>query len=72
MAGKKAKATLKIKFVGSYIGCTENQRANLRGLGFVRREQVRELEDTPSVRGMITKVSHLVNILPETKSGCAT
>ena len=62
MAKKKAD-TLKVMMTGSYIGCTEKQRANLRGLGLKKRETVRELEDTPSVRGMIEKVKHLVAIV---------
>ncbi|MDA9008657.1 50S ribosomal protein L30 [Alphaproteobacteria bacterium] len=62
MATKNAD-TLKVKMTGSYIGCTEKQKANLRGLGLKKRETVRELEDTPSVRGMIEKVKHLVAIV---------
>ncbi|MDP6945965.1 MAG: 50S ribosomal protein L30 [Myxococcota bacterium] len=38
------------------------QRKILDGLGLLKREQTRELEDTPAVRGMITKVNHLVRV----------
>ena len=57
------KPTVTIKFTGSYCKCTEKQKANLRGLGLKKREVVRTLEDTPAVRGMINKVSHLVAVL---------
>jgi large subunit ribosomal protein L30 len=60
---KKKTDMVKVKFTGSYIGCTEKQRANLRGLGLKKRESVRELEDTPAVRGMIERVKHLVVVL---------
>lgn len=58
-----SKPTVKIKFTGSYCKCTEKQKGNLRGLGLTKREMIRELEDTPAVRGMINKVNHLVKVL---------
>jgi large subunit ribosomal protein L30 len=60
-----AKATVKVKQVKSEIGYTERQRATLRGLGIRRMNQIVEVEDTPSVRGMITKVSHLVVVVED-------
>lgn len=54
--------TLKIKMVGSVIGCTEGQRATIRGLGLRRLHQVVERADTPAVRGMIRKVPHLLEV----------
>ena len=53
-----------VKMIRSPIGFPENQRATLRGLGLKRMNQQRELEDTPSVRGMIFKVRHLVTADP--------
>ena len=53
-------ATIKVKQTGSPIRRTKDQRATLVGLGLNKMHRSRELEDTPSVRGMITKVSHLV------------
>ncbi len=53
---------IKIKLVRGIMGCNPNQRAVLNGLGLKRREQVRELENTPSIRGMIKKVLHLVEL----------
>ena len=63
-AGKKATAgTVRIKMIGSLIGCPENQRATVRGLGLRRLQQVVEREDTPMVRGMIKKIPHLVAVV---------
>ena len=59
--GKKKK-TIRVRQVKSGIGYAGDQKATLRGLGFRRLNQVVELEDTPAVRGMINKVSHLVHI----------
>jgi large subunit ribosomal protein L30 len=56
------KATLTVIQTGSPIGRRKDQRATLIGLGLNKIRRSRELEDTPSVRGMIRKVSHLVRI----------
>jgi large subunit ribosomal protein L30 len=63
--GKPAKAggTVKIKQVGSLIGCTDDQRACVRGLGLRRMHHVVERQDTPMVRGMIKKIPHLVAVV---------
>jgi large subunit ribosomal protein L30 len=55
--------TLKVQLVRSPIGTKEAHRATLRGLGLRRLNSVRELEDTPAVRGMINKVDYLVRVL---------
>ncbi len=55
--------TVKVKQTGSSIGRVRNQKLSLLALGLRKIGDVRELEDTPSVRGMINKVSHLVEIL---------
>lgn len=55
-AAKKIKVTL----VKSTIGTIEAHRACVRGLGLRRMHHTVEVEDTPSVRGMINKVSYLV------------
>jgi len=62
MANKKA-GTFKIKWVVSDIGCTRDMRQTVRGLGLRRLQQVVEREDTPSVRGMVHKVRHLVVVV---------
>ena len=56
-------ATIKVKQTASPIRRRSDQRATLIGLGLNRINRVRELEDTPSVRGMIRKVQHMVTIL---------
>ncbi|WP_417820615.1 50S ribosomal protein L30 [Terasakiella sp.] len=57
------KNTIKVQQVGSPIGRNKDQRATLVGLGLNKMNRVSELEDTPSVRGMISKVQHLVEIV---------
>jgi large subunit ribosomal protein L30 len=52
--------TILVRWVKSQIGFDQRQRRTLRGLGFRRLNQRVQLEDTPSVRGMIYKVRHLV------------
>ena len=64
MSGSSQKR-IRLKQVKSEIGYNERQRATLRGLGIRRLHKVVELEDTPSVRGMISKVSHLVTVLED-------
>ena len=58
----KGKKTIKVTQVGSPIGRPKDQRATLIGLGLNKMNRTRELQDTPAVRGMIEKVSHLVRI----------
>ena len=60
-----AKGRVRLKQVKSAIGYTRRQRATLRGLGIRRLHHVVEVEDTPSVRGMISKVGHLVTVLED-------
>ncbi len=59
MAKKK---TLRVTQTGSPIGRPRDQRQTLIGLGLNKLHRSRELEDTPSVRGMINKVGHLVRV----------
>lgn len=59
-----AQATIKVKQTGSPIGRRSDQRATLIGLGLNKIGRTSELEDTPSVRGMISKVQHLVQVEP--------
>ncbi|CUA93234.1 50S ribosomal protein L30 [Thiomonas bhubaneswarensis] len=56
------KKTIKVKLVRSVIGTRDSHRATVRGLGLRKLGSVRELEDTPAVRGMVRKVSYLVEI----------
>mgnify|MGYP001326394468 FL=1 len=52
-----------VKQIGSPIRRPKDQRATLKGLGLNKMHKVSELEDTPSVRGMINKIPHLVRVL---------
>lgn len=58
------KNTIQVRQLKSGTGYAKDQRATLIGLGFRRLNQLVELEDTPSVRGMVNKVRHLVRIEP--------
>jgi large subunit ribosomal protein L30 len=55
--------TIKVKLVKGLIGTRQDHRATVRGLGLRRVNSVSELIDTPSVRGMINKVSYLVKVV---------
>ncbi|MBZ0129324.1 MAG: 50S ribosomal protein L30 [Rhodobacteraceae bacterium] len=57
--------TIVIKQIGSPIRRPAKQRATLVGLGLNKMHKTRELEDTPSVRGMIAKIPHMVEIIEE-------
>jgi large subunit ribosomal protein L30 len=55
-------AKLQIKLVRSIIGTTPNQRKNVEALGLKKREQVVVKEDNAQMRGIIAKISHLVEV----------
>ena len=61
-------AKLRITYIKSAIGYNEKQKATIQALGFRRLQQIVEHEDSPVIRGMINKVSHLVRVetAPET------
>jgi len=61
MADQKA-GRIRVTQIGSPIGRRSDQRQTLIGLGLNKMHRVRELEDTPAVRGMAEKVSHLVRL----------
>jgi large subunit ribosomal protein L30 len=65
MAKKPASKTLVVEQIGSPIRRPADQRATLIGLGLNRIRRRKTLQDTPSVRGMIAKVQHLVRIVDE-------
>ena len=60
MADKKK--TITVEQIGSPLRRPGDQRATLIGLGLNKMHRTRELEDTPAVRGMIAKVTHLVAV----------
>lgn len=57
--------TIVVKQVGSPIRRPAVQRATLVGLGLNKMNRTRELADTPSVRGMVNSIPHLVQIVEE-------
>ncbi len=63
MAEKKK--TVTVEQIGSPLRRPADQRATLIGLGLNKINRRRELEDTPAIRGMISKVSHLVRVVDE-------
>lgn len=56
-------STLRIKYIRSSIGRSEHQKKIVRSLGLRRLNQVVEREDTPSVRGVVAKIPHLIQIV---------
>ena len=56
-------ATIKVKQIKSKIGYPIDQKRTLQALGLHKISQVVEVEDNPSVRGMIKKVHHLVTVV---------
>jgi large subunit ribosomal protein L30 len=62
MPKKSAAKKLRVTLVRSPIGYPEPQKQTVRALGLHRMHQTREHADTPAVRGMITKVIHLVRV----------
>ncbi len=64
-AEKKSGKTVTVEQIGSPIRRPGDQRATLVGLGLNKMHRQRTLEDTPAVRGMIAKVSHLVRVVEE-------
>jgi large subunit ribosomal protein L30 len=55
-------AKIKVKQIKSLIGCTQVQRRTVEALGLKKINHVKEHEDTPQIRGMIHRVSHLVKV----------
>ena len=58
-AGKK----IKIQYYRSSIGFSVNQKLIVKGLGFTKLNHTRDVEDSPSIRGMVNKVPHLLRIV---------
>jgi large subunit ribosomal protein L30 len=65
MADKSRKKTITVEQIGSPIRRPQIQRATLIGLGLNKMHKRRTLTDSPQVRGMVAKVSHLVRIVDE-------
>ena len=63
MAEKRSQAKVHLKWVRSAIASPVKHKKVIKGLGFTRLNQVIEREDTPSIRGMVKKVPHLVKVV---------
>ena len=61
----EAKAMLKLQYYRSKIQAPVKHKRVVDGLGFTRLNQVVEREDTPSIRGMVKVVPHLVRIVEQ-------
>ena len=62
MAKKEAVKTLKITQVKSYIGTPQDQKRTVKALGLKRINHTVEQADTPTIRGMVFKVKHLLKV----------
>jgi len=62
---KTGVSTIRIRQVRSGIACPIEMRETLKALGLGRINRVSERVDTPSVRGMIAKIPHLVEVVTE-------
>lgn len=56
---------IRVQLVKSGIGRPQRHKDTLRGLGLTKMNKIKELNDTPAIRGMIAKVSHLVKVLDQ-------
>jgi large subunit ribosomal protein L30 len=63
MTAKATKGMLRLKWVRSGIQAPIKHKLVIKGLGFTRLNQIIERQDTPSIRGMVAKVPHLVEIV---------
>jgi large subunit ribosomal protein L30 len=63
MAKKEKVETIKIQQIGSPIRREKCQLVNLKSLGLGKMNRIREVENTPSIQGLIRKVSHMVRVL---------
>ena len=59
---KTANKKIQIKLVKSLIGCSEAQRKVAKALGFTKKDQIVEHEESPVIMGMINKISHLLEV----------
>jgi large subunit ribosomal protein L30 len=65
MVSPETKAIMKVQLTRSVAHRIPSHKACVRGLGLRRMHQVVEVEDTPSTRGMVNKVSYMVKVLGE-------
>ena len=65
MSKDKKSSTIRIRQIRSGIACPVEMRETLKALGLGKINRVSERVDTPSVRGMIAKIPHLVEVVTE-------
>ena len=65
MTKATTRSTVRLKWVRSAIAAPVKHKKVIKGLGFTRLNQVIVREDTPSIRGMVNKVPHLVKVVNE-------
>ncbi len=58
-----AQSKMKIKMIGSAAGGSKRQKETLKGLGFTKLQQVKEVVDNACTRGMVNKIPHLVVVV---------
>ena len=63
LAGPAGPSKIKVQYYRSAIGFTIHQKLVVKGLGFGKLNSIREIGDTPAIRGMVAKVPHLVRIV---------
>ena len=61
-AEKKAAGTIRVRLCKSMIACQQRHRQSVRALGLNKLNDVRELKDSPQVRGLINQVRYLVRV----------
>ena len=59
---KTANKKIQIKLVNSLIGCSEAQKRVAKALGFTKKDQIVEHEESPIIMGMVNKISHLLEV----------
>ena len=62
MADKDTPGTVKVRLVKGLRGCKSRHRLSIKALGLRRINDVRELKDSPSVRGLINQVGYLIRV----------
>ncbi len=63
MAESEAKPMMRLQYFRSKIQAPVKHKLVIKGLGFTRLNQIVEREDTPSIRGMVARVPHLVRVV---------
>lgn len=66
MVTNKTQKRITVRLKKGLMGCTEDQRVTVKGLGLRRRMDACTLENSSAVRGMIKKVIHLLEVISET------